>query len=255
MKFNALLYLLICLILLSCSNEQEKPKFAASEILLSSDAFWNYYYNEINLSDDFIAFDTNNKPVSRKDFFAKLEEGYFLPISLETKDSLKHYKLYELTTAIDSELRGFIMNTFKTDVKFFNMEGSSIPEFNFTDLTSKVYNLKTVKDQLVLLKFWFIGCGACIEEMPALNKLVSKYSKRQNVKFLSLATDSDKILRKFLQKTKFNYATASVETDYVTEKIGVNSFPTHMIVKNGKILRVISTEKQLEEVLMRYQKP
>jgi len=243
------------LLIIACSNNLQKPITTASEILLNSDTFWNYYYNHVNLSDDFIGYDENNKLLNRKDFFSKIALGYYLPISLETQDSIKHYKLYEITSAVNSELQDNVKNTFQQDFKFFNMEGKTIPKFDFIDLNGKAYNLDNSRNQLIVLKFWFIGCGACIEEIPALNKLVAKYSKRPNVKFLSLATDSKKQLQQFFRKTDFSYATASVSDDYVVNELGIEAFPTHMLVKNGKILRVISTEKQLGDVLLRQVKP
>lgn len=248
------LLILFAVLIVSCANNSKKAIYPPSEILLNQDSFWTYYYNHVNLADNFLGFDEHDKPLTRKDFFNKLASGYQIPISLETNDSLKHYKLYKITTAVDAELRDLIEKTFETDVKYFNMEGSVVPKFNFTDINGKKYNSETTKDQFVILKFWFIGCGACIEEMPALNKLVSKYSKKPNIKFLSLATDSEEKLKVFLSKTDFKYATASVSDNYVVDELGITTFPTHMIVKNGKILRVISTEKQLEDVLSRYQK-
>jgi len=253
-KINSLLVTIGTIFIISCSNNPPKPITPASEILLNPDTFWSYYYNQVNLSDDFIGYDEDNNLLSRKQFFAKIAEGYYLPVSLVTRDSLKHYRLYEVTTAVDSELRKNITNTFKNDVKFFNMEGKTIPKFNFLDLNGKVYDLKSTKGQLVILKFWFIGCGACVEEMPALNKLVAKYSKKPNIKFLSLATDSKEQLHEFFRKTKFLYATSSVSDDYVVNELEINSFPTHMLVRDGKIIRVISTEKQLEDVLLRQEK-
>ncbi|WP_421944326.1 TlpA family protein disulfide reductase [Pedobacter sp.] len=254
-KIFNIVVVLSTLLIIACSSNLQKPITPASEILVNSDTFWNYYYNHVNLSDDFVGYDENNKLLNRKEFFSKIALGYYLPISLETQDSIKHYKLYEITTAVDSELRDNIKNALKQDVKFFNMEGKTIPKFDFIDLNAKIYNLKTTKNQLVVLKFWFIGCGACIKEMPALNKLVAKYSNKPNVKFLSLATDTEKQLYDFFEKTIFSYATASVSDDYVVNELEIEAFPTHMLVKNGKILRVVSTEKQLEDVLLRQVKP
>lgn len=250
MRSLSVIFLCYCMFLFSCTKKQAKPIIPINKILYNQDSFWEYYYNSVNLSDDFVAYDENNVLIDRAGFFNKLENGFFIPVSLETKDSVKHYKLYELSTAIEPEFRNNILSIFKQDIKFFKMEGMMLPKFNFTDLKGDVYNANNTKGKILVLKFWFIGCGACVEEMPSLNKMVTKYKNRPDIKFLSLATDTKAKLQKFLSKTKFSYSTAPVSEEYVSEA-NVEVFPTHMIIKEGKIERVISTEKQLNEVLAR----
>jgi peroxiredoxin len=245
------IFLILCVsFFASCGSKIERPIYSVAGILLNTDTFWNYYYNTVNLSDDFVGFDESGKLLTRKAFFDQIEGGYYLPVALKTDDSIRHYKLFELKTTVDSELRDFISTSLAKDIKYFKMEGRTLPKFNFTDINGKIYNAQTTKGKIVVLKFWFIGCGACIKEMPALNKMVKKYENRKDIVFLSLADDSSAALRKFLKTTAFSYATTSVPSIYITEEVGITSFPTHLIInKSGKIARVSQTERQLQETL------
>ena len=50
---------------------------------------------------------------------------------------------------------------------------------------------------------WFTSCALCIEEMPVLNELKSKYGEKFN--FLSITFDSESKVKKFLEKHKFEF--------------------------------------------------
>ena len=130
------------------------------------------------------------------------------------------------------------------------MEGKKIPKFNFKDLKSKIYNSETTKDKIVVLKFWFIHCQKCVEEMPNLNKLVKKYKDRNDIVFLSLAFDKNEELKKFLTKKAFYYPVVGNQKNYLLQDLEIESFPTHMIInKKGLISKVVNSYEELEIAL------
>lgn len=79
------------------------------------------------------------------------------------------------------------------EYKNYQMEGKELPDFNFTDLDGTVYDKETTAGKIVVLKCWFIGCVPCVEEMPALNKLVNQYRNQKDIVFVSLAFDKKRI--------------------------------------------------------------
>ena len=99
------------------------------------------------------------------------------------------------------------------------MEGRPLPGFNFVDLNGNVYNKDNCKGKIVVLNFWFIGCTACQEEMPDLNKIVASYKNRDDVLFISIAPNSTNDLKKFLEKTPFNYAAIPDKSYYVADTL------------------------------------
>jgi hypothetical protein len=50
--------------------------------------WWSYQYNEIMLSRDFVALDSNSKEISKETFLKELSEGSSIPIRLESDKKL-----------------------------------------------------------------------------------------------------------------------------------------------------------------------
>jgi peroxiredoxin len=126
-----------------------------------------------------------------------------------------------------------------TEKEHFNMEGKLLPPYDFKDLKGKRYNKATTAGKTVLLKCWFINCFACVQEFPELNKLVDRYKDKDNLLFVSLASDSQQALSSFLVKKPFNYAVVPDQGGYMSEQLGITAYPTHLLVdKSGKIIKV-----------------
>lgn len=67
--------------------------------------------------------------------------------------------------------------------------GDAAVDFTAVDLDGKSYTLSSYKgNNVVLLNFWGLRCGACIEEMPHLNALSNGY-KDKGVVVLGVGTD------------------------------------------------------------------
>ena len=67
--------------------------------------------------------------------------------------------------------------------------------------------------------------------MPDLNELVKEYENNDAVLFLALALDEkDPRLNKFLETHIFNYNIVPDSQDYVTKKLQVSAFPTHIVL-------------------------
>ncbi len=136
------------------------------------------------------------------------------------------------------------------------MEGKELPEYEFTDLNGKVYDKTSTKGKALLIKCWFIGCVACVKEFPELNKLVDEYKDRNDILFISLATDSKQDLTSFLNKKQFKYAVVPDKGKYMSDQLVVNAYPMHVLIdKKGKIVKITNStddiipfiEKQTEK--------
>lgn len=109
------------------------------------------------------------------------------------------------------------------------------PAFNVTALSGRSYDPASLRGKVVVLNFWFIGCGPCKAEMPGLNQLVAEF-KEQDVVFLAFALDPTEDLRDFLKKTPFNYEVIADAGKLIESNFSITSFPTHIIInRNGAI--------------------
>lgn len=115
--------------------------------------------------------------------------------------------------------------------------GSFAPEWKLDIYNSnKTISLSELKGQVILLDFWIKNCGPCIQSVPHLNELQSKF-KDKNFKLISInAYDSKEDINWFCNKYKANYSVL-LNGKSVAEKYGVSAFPTFFIIdKAGKII-------------------
>jgi peroxiredoxin len=210
------------------------------------------YYNRdyLRLSEDFTAYNRTSQIISREKFFELFASGEYLPLRLLSKDGGNYYKLYKVNALVDIDILTTLKQWGELDYKYFKMEGKPLPGFNFTDLNGKVYNPKTTKGKIVIIKCWFLACAACNEEIPQLNQLVDYYKNRKDIVFVSLAFDPKKKLEAFMKKKTFKYAIAPVKESYIEKELNIQQYPTHLIInKQGLIAKVVNDPNELTTAL------
>lgn len=110
------------------------------------------------------------------------------------------------------------------------------PDFTGKDLQGRTVQLSTLKGKIVVVNFWGTGCGPCIGEMPALNKLVQKYRDNANVVFLAITGDETEKLKQFFKKRTFLYTVVN-NGGRVSEAYNIESLPVHIVIgKKGEVL-------------------
>ena len=118
--------------------------------------------------------------------------------------------------------------------------GEPAPEIALEKVVSPpsvaVPTLASLGGKVVVLEFWGVWCGHCVENIPHLNELADKFGPR-GVEFLSISDDREKVVREFLEKTKIN-GTVAVDADSsAIKRYGVIGFPRMFIIgRDGKIL-------------------
>jgi peroxiredoxin len=240
------------LIFTSCSGQAEygKPEVDPVNVQSKFMDWWNYHYKNIMLSRDFIALDESSKEISKKAFLSILTNENFIPIRLESKDSLYYYKLFKILPQSDSSIKATINQEAFDILKNYEMEGKPFPEFSFKDLEGNLISNESMKGKVIVIKCWYIHCAACIKEFPKVNALVSKYKERKDILFISLAEDTPEQLKTFLARKPLSYSVIPNMKVYMNEKLDLNAFPTHFILdKKGKIKKVVSNYESLEVAL------
>lgn len=113
-------------------------------------------------------------------------------------------------------------------------DGEIFKPEKITDINGEKFDLKTDKNKIYVLNFWFINCPPCKQEIPELNELVQKYKDNTDVVFLAIALDEKYELKQFLKTMPFLYHI--VEGRFYANKYGVQSFPTHVVIgKDGLV--------------------
>lgn len=252
MKKYSILVLLFIITIISCSktNNYGEPNVKFEIIQKDFMEWWTYNSNSIMLSSPFIALDSSSNLISKELFLKTLTSGDYIPLKLNSTDKKTYYKLYKLDKTADINIASTIKNVSLVEYEHYKMEGIKFPKFNYKDLNGKIYNSENTIGKIVVLKFWYIHCQKCVEEMPELNKLVKQYENRNDIVFVSLASDSAKDLEKFLTKKNFSYPIVPNQDSYMRDTLNFNMFPTHLIInKKGLISKVVNTEIELRYAL------
>ena len=256
-RLFAMSSILLLVFILGCGQPTDKnlygtPVTKPENILSSFNGYWNYTSKYVKLYEAYTALDTTGKPMDKGKFMQLLSSGDFLPVKRMTTDSVFYYQLHRLGPTVTDEIRMVLKDWAYTQFSNYQHEGKPLPEFNFTDLNGKVFNAETTKGKITVMKFWFVGCQPCVAEMPELNKLVARYKNRDDVAFVSLALDSKEKLEKFLKKVQFDYAVVADQEQYLTAKLNIRQYPTHLVIdKKGRVVNIVSKASEIIYVLDR----
>ena len=209
---------------------------------------WSAYQSKnIMLSRDFTAIDLQSKEISKESFLDQLVNGDFIPIRLQSADSIYYYKLFKIQPKSDTSIKATINQIAFDALKNYKMEGTAFPDFSFKDLDGNVVSNETMKGKIIVIKCWYIHCAACIKEFPQVNQLVEKYKNQKDILFLSLAEDTPEQLKAFLARKPLSYSVIPNMKVYMNERLDLNAFPTHFIInKEGIITKVVNDYESLE---------
>ena len=230
--------------------ENLKPNVDINEIKSDFRKWWTYHSYNIILSSNFTGLNEQSDTIRKKQFLEKLITGKYIPLKINTNEKIKTYKLFELDSTANESIGHTIRNESITNLKHFKMAGLQFPEFEFTDLNGNTFTNENTKGKTLILKTWFINCKACVAEFPELNDLVEKYKQKNDIIFVSLALETKAELETFLQEKEFNYQIVPNQKEFITKKLNLQIYPTHLIVdKNGTLINVANKASEMIEFL------
>lgn len=244
--------LFLVVIFTSCNGQAKlgKPDINPIEVQKSYLDWRNYQKENIMLSRDFVALDSNSKEITKETFLKVLSEGNSIPIRLESEKTVFQYQLFKIEPTSDTSIKASIAETAFNEIQNCKKEGEPFPEFAFKDLKGNLITNENLKGKIVVIKCWYIHCTACIKEFPEVNQLVDSYQDREDIVFISLAEDSAEQLKSFLIKKPLSYSVVPNMKTYMNLTLQLNAFPTHFIInKAGFIVKVLSDSKSVEVAL------
>jgi peroxiredoxin len=117
-------------------------------------------------------------------------------------------------------------------------EKTIAPAFNLSYYDSS-FTLSSTKltSKFVLLEFWMKNCGYCIQAVPTLNRLASKFDKTTLQVVGINATDNKAQIKSFYEKHAPQFKTLYDERGTTTTAFGVGAFPQVVLLDNtGKVI-------------------
>lgn len=178
-----------------------------------------------------------------KNFSGPLRERLLLNEIYLSRESTENAGPYipELLSAIkDPEFKKIIIS-----IKGQRVQGSPAFEFSLSDSTGRQRTMSEFKGQVVVMDFWFTGCGVCLRTAPLVRKAEEIFKDRPVI-FLTINDDKNREL--WLRNLKTHRYTSEYSLDLFTDGKAFNSninkhydvtyCPVLILIdKNGKLTR------------------
>lgn len=192
---------------------------------------------QISLTEKSIVKDSSGTVYPYAIWSKLMQSGNYAIKPVSFVDPNDQFILYELS---EKEKEEMIKRTPKPKESTYFVTGSPFGKFKTTDINRNKLNLQEMKGKIVVFNFWFINCPPCKREIPELNKLVEKYKDRNDVVFIAVALDEKSDLKDFLKTTPFNYTIVDAGR-WIAAEIGINTFPTNVVVDQNGIVQFHAT--------------
>ena len=139
-----------------------------------------------------------------------------------------------------------------------------IPEVSLKTLNGE--SIKSIEainqDGFTILSFWATWCIPCINELDAINEVISKWNDKENIKVLAVSTDdsrSKKRVRPLINGKDWIFDIVSDANQEFKRAVGVVGIPHTIITYKSEIIhrRIGYTpgeEEDLFEVISNYKK-
>lgn len=128
--------------------------------------------------------------------------------------------------------------------------GDKAPNINITNYILNPPTEKSLTGKFIILEFWATWCAPCIEAVPHLNFLQKKFSKKNDIIFLSLTYESPKQAKRILDRVKFTTTVVSDETKETELNFNVRSIPHTVLIDNKGFIKWIGQPNELNDSLV-----
>ena len=109
------------------------------------------------------------------------------------------------------------------------------PGFELTDLAGETQSLRDDFDGVQIVNFWATWCPACVEEIPSMERLASRYPDRLKIYAIAFKQSPDH-LRTFMQDFDVSFPVPVDPDGEAAARYGAFAFPTSFLVAaDGRI--------------------
>jgi thiol-disulfide isomerase/thioredoxin len=146
----------------------------------------------------------------------------------------------EAIAAIDVQLKNhdqFAKSQIDEAKRFAKLIGHPAPTWEVKDLDGKTHTLEQYRGKVLVLDFWYRGCGWCMRAMPQVKEVAKHYRGRPVAVFGMNNDRKEEDARFVVEKMALEYPV--LRSDELPGKYGVQGFPTLVVIDGqGKIADV-----------------
>lgn len=120
----------------------------------------------------------------------------------------------------------------------------------------KDVRLSDYHGQVVLLDFWFPGCGPCRGQFPFLEQVFNKYSSSGKLGYLGInvSPDEDSYVMSFITSHRYHFTPLKADRTFAQEKYKAAGYPsTYLIDAQGRIIATVSARTAEGEKILEMQ--
>jgi thiol-disulfide isomerase/thioredoxin len=209
--------------------------FAFVLVCATAQSQMTVFYNnkQFKVTENSIVKDTVDKTLAYEEWRELLYTGDYNISPINPEDNNTYFRIKKMG---DVEREKFFSQTRKPEETSYFKTGKQFPFFKGMDMNEKPIDTKQLAGKVLVINFWFINCLPCRKEMPALNKLVSKYAKDSSIIFIAIARDKKPEIETFLKTTSLDYRIIC-DGENLVQKYGIEHFPTNLVInREGKII-------------------
>ncbi len=123
-----------------------------------------------------------------------------------------------------------------------SMLSQAAPSFALLDLDGKEVSASSLKGKVVVVDFWATWCGPCKASFPGMQKMVSKYKEKDDVKFIFVDTwerveNKEKNAADFIASNKYSFHVLMDNDNKVVEDFKVEGIPTKFVIDKDGLIR------------------
>lgn len=134
-------------------------------------------------------------------------------------------------------LSEYTQETLTVDKSANALIGEKVPEILLRTFDNDTINIRSLESKVVLLDFWEMWCGACLQSLPKVHELSKAYSLKGfiTIGIISSNIDAAKI---YLGKKEISFLQVQGNTK-MEALFKVNSFPRYVLIDKQGIIKHI----------------
>jgi thiol-disulfide isomerase/thioredoxin len=217
MKTKVLIFSIFLILFLGCKQKSKRP---------TPNFYKNLFTEELLSGSEF------------KQLTDNLRAKNFDSIQGE-KNIIIHF--YELKISNDSVIQPFkydirVGNEYLVRADSFEKIGMEVTPQTFLTTDGDSIQIGGKQTKPTLINLWFVACGGCVAEIPALNKLREKYSDKVN--FIAITSDDEKKVMRFLKSKEFNFKHITNAKKFIGY-IGSKPYPENIFINRDGFIQNI----------------
>jgi len=114
--------------------------------------------------------------------------------------------------------------------------GAKAPDWKLPIINGDSITLLDFRGKYVLLNFWFMGCGPCIQSIPTLNELKTKYGNKMDIVGVNCFSKNAEVIHRYCLDQGMNFMNVWNGDDEVSKMYGINAAPIFYLLDQSGVV-------------------